>query len=219
MRKKTYYYRKKDIYNGTSNNYDDGAVVAGTHYYYRAWSYCSEGSHSRYSDNYDEDNCMALAPAIFDIRNIVIVDNTIPALVISVDVVNLGGILTDITITWTLIRIDTGAVLDTGVDTIGVPAFSTVVYTINPSTTYAGNVQITFSGAGASASQIFLTQSPPAGGGGGAAPPGKPPPSVPPSVPSVISAGMEAPCLLIGLLFAILFFIIIIVWKRRKKEK
>lgn len=207
------------LYNGTSDNYDDGAVVIGTHYYYRAWSYCSEGGFSRYSDNYDEDNCIAMAPAIFDIKNIVIVDNVVPHVEISVDVVNLGGILTDITVTWTLIRTDTGVVLDTGSDTIGVPAFSTVVYTIYPATTYVGAVQITFSGAGASASQIFITQSAP-GGGGGYAPPGKPPPSIIPSIPGVISAGMEIPCCLIGLIIAIIIFLIIIIlWKRRKKKE
>lgn len=207
------------LYNGTSNNYDDGAVVIGTHYYYRAWSYCSEGGLSRYSDNYDEDNCIAMTPAVFDIRNIVIVDNVVPHLEISVDVVNLGGALADITVTWTLIEAGTGTILDTGSDTIGVPALSTVVYTIYPSTSFVGTVQITFSGAGASASQLFITQSPP-GGGGGYVPPGKPPPSIIPSIPGVTPTGAEFPCLILGLIIVLfIFLIIILLWKKKKKKK
>jgi hypothetical protein len=212
------------VFNGTSNHYEDGAVVAGTHYYYRAWSYCSEGGYVRYSDNFDEDNCLALAPATFDIVNIVVSDNTVPHLEISVDVVNLGGILADITVTWTLIRTDTGAVLDTGADTIGVGPHTTQVYTIYPSTIYVGQVRITFTGDGATAFQIFITQSAPAGGGGGYAPSPPTPPTVP-SVPSVVPsisifAGIELPCVVFITLIVICFFILLLIlWKRRKEER
>jgi hypothetical protein len=207
------------VYNGTSSSHNDGTVVAGNHYYYRAWSYCSEGGLFRFSDDYDEANCLALIPTIFDIKNIVIVDNVIPALEINVDVENTGALATDITVTWTLTREDTGVILDTGADTFAVPAFSTVVYTVYPITTYVGQVRITFTGASASAFSIFNTASPPTGGGGVVTPP-KPPsvPSVPPSVPSAV-AGFELPCLLFIFVIIILFIFFIIFWKRRKKKE
>ncbi|GAH68738.1 unnamed protein product, partial [marine sediment metagenome] len=63
------------IYNGTANSYEDGVVTTGNHYYYRAWSYCAEGGLHQYSDTYDEDNKIALEPAIFDVRDITILDS------------------------------------------------------------------------------------------------------------------------------------------------
>ncbi|MBE3122957.1 MAG: hypothetical protein IMZ58_12245 [Thermoplasmata archaeon] len=207
------------LYNGTSNHYNDGAVVAGTHYYYRAWSYCSEGSLHQFSTNYDEDDCIAMVPTVFDIRDIMVIDNVIPALEITVDVENTGDIITDITMTWVLERADTGIFLDTGSDTFAVLPHSTVTYTIYPITTYVGSVRITFMGASASAFKVFATSSPPTGGGGGFAPPTKPP-VVPPILPTILAVtGMELPCLLL-ILFAIILIllIIIILWKRRKKK-
>lgn len=210
------------IYNGTSNKYDDNAVVAGMHYYYRAWSYCSEGGLYRYSDDYEEDNCIALTPALFDLRNIVVLDDCIPLLEINLQVENKGDYMADVTIVWTLVREDIGVLLDAGSNTFAVASHAIVPYTINPITTYVGLVRITFSTTGVSVFDIFTTTAPvsPPSGGGGFAPPTKPPvvPPVLPTIPTV--AGIELPCLLL-ILFAIILIllIIIIIWKRKKKKR
>lgn len=200
------------IYNGTGNNYNDGAVVAGVHYYYRAWSYCSKGGLSRFSDEYDEDNCLALAPSVFDIRDISVNDNVIPHLDISVDVLNLGSLIVDITVSWVLVRTDTGTVLDMGADTFGVAGYTTYVYTVYPVTMYVGDVRITFTGDGASAFELFYTQS---AIGRGVPKPPKPPeipgvPEAPPVVPQV-----EVLFVLLGVILAFIFIMFFFFWKRR----
>ena len=52
------------IYNDTGGMYDDTNVSSEIYYYYRAWSYCSEGGLSRFSDNYDESSDNAAPRAI-----------------------------------------------------------------------------------------------------------------------------------------------------------
>ena len=49
------------VYNDTGGMYDD-AVSVDIYYYYRAWSYCSEGGLYQYSDSYGEDSAKASAP-------------------------------------------------------------------------------------------------------------------------------------------------------------
>lgn len=46
-------------YNGTMALYEHGGLVTGTTYYYRAWSWTSEGANDQYSDLYDECYCTA----------------------------------------------------------------------------------------------------------------------------------------------------------------
>ena len=161
-------------YNGTADSYEDGTVTTGNHYYYRAWSYCEEGGLHQYSDTYDEDNKVALEPAIFDVRDITILDSIIPDLMIMVVVENAGGITADIIVSWTLARVDTGTTLDFGSDTFEVTAHTEVTYSVSPTTSYVGLVNITFTGDGAIASECFPTVSPVTGGGGVM------PPTVPP---------------------------------------
>ena len=116
----------------------------------------------------------------FDVRGITITDSTIPTLGISVILENMGEGVTDIVVDWNLTRIDTGELLDSGQDTIGVT--NEVTHTITPSTTYTGEAQITFLGTWSStekagAQETFTIISAPAqddggtggssGGGGG----------------------------------------------------
>jgi len=202
------------IYNGTGSTYFDGAVVAGTHYYYRAWSYCSEGGLFQYSDSYDEDNCIALTPPTFDIHNIIIVDNIIPTLKITVQVENMGNVLVDITVNWVLMREDTGAVLDAGSDTFAVSPHSVVTYTIQPTTAYIGLVRITFTGNGASAFEIFTTRQISKGGGVTPAAP-KPPPPLP-GIPTAVGLG-NLPCLLGIIIFLVLLTLFILYMRKNEK--
>lgn len=205
-------------YNGTGSTYFDGAVIAGTHYYYRAWSYCSEGSLFQYSDNYDEDDCIALTPPTFDIHNIVIVDNIVPSLKITVQVENKGNVLVDITVNWVLIREDTGAVLDAGSDTFAISPHSVTTYTIQPTTSYVGLVRITFTGNGASAFEIFTTTSQITGGGGGITP--KPPPTLPPPVPPtpLPAMGLGNLSYMLGIIILLILFVLFILYTQKNKK-
>jgi len=67
-----------------------------------------------------------------------------------------------------LIRVDTGATLNTGSDTFAVVGGTEELYFISPAITYIGLCRVTFSGEGASASQLFYTEETVAG------PPGPP---------------------------------------------
>ena len=164
------------IYNGTADSYEDGAVMTGNHYYYRAWSYCAEGGLHQFSDNYDEDNRVALEPAVFDVRDIVVLDSIIPDLMVMATVENAGGVTADITVSWTLERVDTGAMLDFGSDTFEVTAHTETTHIVSLTTDYVGLVNIALNGDGATASELFSTVRPitPGGGGGGAVPPSTP---------------------------------------------
>ena len=129
----------------------------------------------------------------FDVRDISIIDNTVPDLSISVVIENTGSVSQDAFVQWNLTRTDTGETLDAGFDTKMIDGDSEITHTISPSTSYIGEVRITFlvtySGTEkAGAYEIFNTQAggppkPPgekpggaggaggAGGGGGGAPP------------------------------------------------
>jgi hypothetical protein len=82
----------------------------------------------------------------FDVRTITILNSDISALNISVISENTGGANKDMTMNWNLTREDTGAVLDTGAETRMIPASSTLTWYATPTTTYLGQVRITFLG-------------------------------------------------------------------------
>ena len=207
------------VFNGTANNYDDAGLAAGNHYYYRAWSYCSEGGLYQYSDDYDEDNAMALTPAQFDLRMISVIDNVVPTLVISVVAENRGDVAADITVSWVLSRVDNSVVLDMGSDTFEVLATSEKMYIINPTTSYTGSVKITFVGDGITASKIFSTEAAPAGGGPGMPSRPRPPPEVIPTPPTVGPAVVEIPVLLLFFAGICLILVILILFIRKMEEK
>ena len=145
-----------EVYNSTGVSYIDGGVTAGNTYYYRAWSY--NATYSLFSTIYAQDYIYVDEPALFDIRNIFILDSVIPGLHIVCTVENVGGVIADITVSWILKRVDTDATLNAGSDTFAVAGSSEELYYIIPSTTYLGLCRITFSGENASASHLFYTE-------------------------------------------------------------
>lgn len=157
-----------EVYNSTGESYIDGDVTSGNDYYYKAWSF--NITYNLFSTTFAQDHIYLEAPALFDIKNIFILDSVVPTLSIVCTVENTGDVAADITVTWILIRVDTGATLDTGSDTFAVAGDSEELYYIVPSTTYIGLCRITFSGENASASQLFYTEETMAG------PPGPPGP-------------------------------------------
>jgi hypothetical protein len=99
----------------------------------------------------------------FDVRNITILDNTIPDLAVMVEIDNKGNVGQDVIVEWNLTRIDTGESLASGAETIFIPANSVKQHVIYPTTNYIGNVKITFlvyySGTEkAGAYSVFTTQ-------------------------------------------------------------
>jgi len=82
----------------------------------------------------------------FDVREITIENSSINALNISVITENTGGADKDLALNWNLTREDTQEVLDSGSETRNVPANSNLTWYISPSTTYIGQVRITFLG-------------------------------------------------------------------------
>lgn len=208
------------IYNDTSNSYFDTGVTIGNHYYYRAWSYCSEGGLCQFSDDYDGDHILVVPTPEFDLHNIIVLDNIVPDLVISAVVENKGHADTDITVSWVLSRVDNSVVMDMGSDTFQVLGSSEKIYIIYPTTSYVGGVTIVFVGDGATASKTFSTESPPA------APPAPglplpPPPVVPPPVAPPLPAPPAVPSWMIIIFMVavclLVFFVILI--KREEEEK
>ena len=112
----------------------------------------------------------------FDVRDITVNDAVVNDLSVSVTTENTGGATKDLTLTWNLTRTDTGAVLHSGADTFAVTGNSVRVWTVYPSTSYVGEVKITFLGfysgtEKAGAFEVFSTAAagatpPPTGGGG-----------------------------------------------------
>jgi len=82
----------------------------------------------------------------FDVRDINIISSAINTLNISVLTENTGGANKDLTLEWNLSRIDTGEILDSASETRMVPANSELTWYVSPSTTYIGQVKITFLG-------------------------------------------------------------------------
>ena len=88
---------------------------------------------------------LTLIGALFDVRDITILNSNVNQLNISVLTVNVGNAPTDLTLVWNLTRVDTGQTLDTGEDTFAVSSTPVIRYA-SPSTTYVGQVKITFIG-------------------------------------------------------------------------
>jgi len=135
------------------------------------------------SESYHTNEFWRVVGGPFDVRNIQVVDSETEDLEIDVDVENTGDLDKDFYLEWNLTQENNGTVLDSGGETFMVPANSVRNWTVNPSTTYTGEVRITFlgtdvmSGQKAGAYQIFTTTEPteeptepapsPGGGGGG----------------------------------------------------
>jgi len=83
----------------------------------------------------------------FDLRSISIVNAAVDALNISVIAENTGGANKDLILNWNLTRTDTNAVLDSGQDTFMVAANTERVWSVTPTTSYVGQVKITFLGS------------------------------------------------------------------------
>ncbi len=99
--------------------------------------------------------------ALFDVRNITIINSSNTNLDISVILENIGNNPTDLFLQWNLTRTDTGETLDSGFDTIGV-GITPITHRISPTTSYVGQTKITFMGTyldteKAAAYKIFST--------------------------------------------------------------
>ena len=142
------------IFNSTEDYFNDTGATIGNHYYYRAWSF--NETYGLFSDNYADVDTIIGIPALFDIRDINIIDNVLNTLHIYVTVENVGDLAEDMVLYWNLTT-DSGAILDAGSDTFAVGGHTQVLYDIEPYTTYVGYITITFEGNGASASERFET--------------------------------------------------------------
>ncbi|MCD6398740.1 MAG: hypothetical protein J7L08_02360, partial [Candidatus Aenigmarchaeota archaeon] len=115
----------------------------------------------------------------FDLRDITVLDPTVPDLEISAVAENTGENGRDVILEWNLTRTDTGESLDSGADTFYVAGNSEKVHIITPSTNYLGGVKITmilyFGTEKAGAYEVFNTAETTttiSGGGGGGGPSG-----------------------------------------------
>ncbi len=97
------------------------------------------------SINYYASQFWKLVGALFDLGNITIINSTINNLNISMTATNVGNTSTDLTLSWNLTRTDNNQVLDSGGETFAVGATPVTKY-YSPSTTYVGNVKMTFFG-------------------------------------------------------------------------
>jgi hypothetical protein len=126
------------------------------------------------SINYYANHFWKLVAALFDVRDITVLNSTIEGLNISVVAENVGTGPVDLTLAWNLTRVDTNALLASGGETFAVGATPVTRY-YHPSTTYIGQVKIVFMGRysgteTAGAYKIFSTTS-----AGGVVPPVTPP--------------------------------------------
>jgi len=80
----------------------------------------------------------------FDVKSITVLDYTVPDLAVAVEIENKGNAGQDVSVEWKLSRIDTGETLASGADTIFIPANSVKQHVVYPSTSYVGDVKITF---------------------------------------------------------------------------
>ncbi len=124
------------------------------------------------SISYYANQFWKLVGALFDVRDITVINSTITGLNISVVAENVGTTTVDLTMVWNLTRVDTNELLDSGGETFAVGTTPITRY-YHPSTTYVGQVKIVFLGRysgteTAGAYEIFSTTS-------GAAPPVTPP--------------------------------------------
>ena len=98
------------------------------------------------STNYYANEFWKVVGGPFDVRDINILDAIVSDLNISIIAENTGGANKDLILTWNLTRTDTNALLDSGSDTFMVNADSERTWYVNPSTSYIGEVKITFLG-------------------------------------------------------------------------
>jgi len=98
------------------------------------------------SQNYSDIQFWKVVGGPFDVRSITVVDSKVSSMNISVVTENTGGANKDLTLAWNLTREDTSALLDSGSDTFMVSSHSEKLWSVNPSTSYVGNVKITFLG-------------------------------------------------------------------------
>ncbi|MFH1801758.1 MAG: hypothetical protein ABH804_02925 [archaeon] len=96
--------------------------------------------------NYQKTHFWKLMGGIFDVRDITIINPAVDGLQISVVTENVGGTPKDLYLEWQLRRVDTDELLRAGADTFAVGAFSERVWTISPTISYVGEVEITFVG-------------------------------------------------------------------------
>ena len=98
------------------------------------------------SISYYANQFWKLVGALFDVRNIVIINTNVNYLNISVIVENKGTVPADLFLQWNLTRTDTNQELKSGLETIGVGAGESITKYYHPVTTYVGQVKITFLG-------------------------------------------------------------------------
>ncbi len=79
------------VYNNTGVTDDDTGLTGGHTYYYRAWSYATEGGKEQYSDAYDEDYALALASPTVTTSSAEDVGNTYATLVADITVLGNGN--------------------------------------------------------------------------------------------------------------------------------
>ncbi|NMB66912.1 DNRLRE domain-containing protein [Candidatus Woesearchaeota archaeon] len=95
--------------------------------------------------SYYANSFFNLVGALFDIRDINVINPVINKLNISVICENKGSNPTDLTLSWNLTRVDNGELLDSGGETFAVGSAPLEKY-YSPSTNYVGQVKITFLG-------------------------------------------------------------------------
>ncbi|MBI2105960.1 DNRLRE domain-containing protein [Candidatus Woesearchaeota archaeon] len=101
---------------------------------------------TRNNEEYLARDFWKLTGGPFDVRDISVADNIVPDLQISVILENTGNNGQDMVVNWNLTRTDTDAELDSGQDTVFVAGSSTKTHVVTPSTSFEGNVKITFLG-------------------------------------------------------------------------
>jgi hypothetical protein len=111
--------------------------------------------------------------SLFDVREVTVNNAQTPNLNISVTLENIGTATSDMNLQWNLTREDTGEILTSGSDEIGVNPTETIIHNIYPETSYIGQVRITFLGSygedhsqKAGAYKIFSTTSNSSNNGG-----------------------------------------------------
>jgi hypothetical protein len=115
------------------------------------------------SINYYANSFWNLVGALFDVRDIRIINSDINDLNISVVCENKGSGEADLTLMWNLTRVDNGELLDSGAETFAVGSTPITRY-YSPNTDYVGEVKIIFLGRyseteTAGAFEIFSTTS------------------------------------------------------------
>jgi len=77
------------VYSGTGTSCDDTGLTGGTIYYYRAWSYATDGGKEQYSDAYSEDFALAIEKPSVTTNDASLVTGTSATL--NAQITNTGG--------------------------------------------------------------------------------------------------------------------------------